>query len=141
MPALLVVLLVVVPLAELYVLIQVGHVLGAPLTILLLLLDSALGAWLLRREGRRTWAAFRTATTQGAVPTREVADGALVLLGGALMLTPGFVTDVVGVLCVLPPTRALLRRRLVAYAGRRLLTPRRPGADGSGTIDGEVLDP
>jgi UPF0716 protein FxsA len=139
-PALLVVLLVVVPLVELYVLIQVGSVIGAPLTILLLLLDGVLGAWLLRREGRRTWAAFRTATAQGAVPAREVADGALVLLGGALMLTPGFVTDIVGVLCVLPPTRALLRRRLTAYVGRRLLVPRPPGR-GSGTVDGEVVDP
>ncbi len=141
MPALLVAALVVVPLVELYLLIQVGQVIGAPLTLVLLLLDSLLGAWLLRREGRRTWTAFRDATARGAVPAAEVADGALVILGGALMLTPGFVTDLVGILCILPPTRRLLRRRLTAYAARRLLQPgsRRPGR--GRVVESDPLDP
>ena len=110
MPAVLVALLVVVPLVELYVLIQVGQVIGALWTVAVLVLVSVLGAWLLRREGARTWRAFREATAGGRLPAREVTDGALVLFGGALLLTPGFVTDVAGLLLVLPPTRAVLRR-------------------------------
>ena len=110
MPALLVLALVVVPLVELYVLIQVGQELGALPTIAALVVVSLVGAALLRREGRRTWQAFRDATARGRVPGREVADGALVLFGGALLLTPGFVTDLVGLLLVLPPTRAVVRR-------------------------------
>ena len=121
MPVLLVVALVVVPLAELYVLIQVGQVIGAGWTIALLVLVSLVGGFLLRREGRRTWTAFRDASARGVVPAAEVADGALVLLGGALMLTPGFLTDVVGLACVLPPSRRVLRRSLTSFAAKRLL--------------------
>ena len=128
MPLLLVA-LVVVPLVEIYVLIQVGQTIGAPWTIALLVVMSLLGGYLLRREGRRAWAAFRAATGRGSVPAKEVVDGALIVFGGALMLTPGFATDVVGLLCVLPPTRVLLRGRLTAYATRKLLGgPRRPGS-------------
>ncbi len=115
--------LVVVPLVELYVLIQVGQVVGAGWTVLLLVVDSLVGGFLLRREGRRTWAAFRAASSRGAVPGAEVADGALVILGGALMLTPGFVTDAFGLLCVIPPSRTALRRALLSYAARRVLRP------------------
>ena len=134
MPALLVVALVVVPLAELFVLIQVGQVIGAGWTIGLLVLDSLIGGYLLRREGRRTWVAFRAATTRGSVPANEVADGALVLLGGALMLTPGFLTDVVGLACVVPPTRRVLRRQVLqrgrAASARRSSRASRPSAAG-----------
>ena len=133
MPALLVVALVVVPLVELYLLIQVGQVVGAAWTIVALVLVSLLGGYLLRREGRRTWAAFRDASVRGTVPAAEVADGALVLLGGALMLTPGFLTDVVGLACVLPPSRRVLRRSLTSYATRRLLRGGR-GRPGPGRV-------
>ena len=136
MLGLLVVALVVVPLLELYVLLQVGQVVGAGWTIALLVLMSLLGGFLLRREGRRTWTAFGAASARGSVPTAEVADGALVLLGGALMLTPGFLTDVVGLACVLPPSRRLLRRTLTSYAARRLLRGR-PGPPGR-TVDHDV---
>ena len=126
MPALAVALLVV-PLLELYVLIQVGQVIGALWTVVALLAVTVLGAVLLRREGSRTWRSFQTATATGRVPGREVADGALVMLAGAFLLTPGFLSDVVGLALLLPPVRALLRGRLVAYATRRLLAapPRR----------------
>lgn len=149
MPALLLVALIVVPLLELFVIIQVGQQIGALPTILLLLAVSLLGAYLLRREGRATWRAFREASAQGSVPTRQVVDGALVLLGGALMLTPGFLTDAVGLLCVLPFTRAALRGLLTRYAGARLLGAvgvrpgrrRGPGRGSPGVINGEVLPP
>jgi UPF0716 protein FxsA len=110
---------VIMPLVELYVLIQVGHVIGVLPTLGLLVLVSFLGAWLVKREGAKTWRAFRLAMQEGRVPARETADGALVIIGGALLLAPGFVTDVLGALCVLPPTRALVRRLLVAVGGRR----------------------
>jgi UPF0716 protein FxsA len=79
------------------------------------------GTWLFRREGRRAWAALREAIAAGRVPAKEVADGALVVVGGAFLLSPGFVTDVVGLLCVLPPTRAFLRRALTGVVRVRLL--------------------
>lgn len=123
MPLLLVVAFIVVPLVEIYVLIQVGQLIGVLPTVLLLLADSVLGAALVRHEGRRTWGAFRAALSAGRVPAKEVADGALVVFGGALLLTPGFTTDVLGLLCILPPTRAFLRRRMTGVVTRRLGVP------------------
>jgi UPF0716 protein FxsA len=120
---------VVMPLVELYVLIQVGHVIGVLPTIGLLVLVSFLGVWLVKREGTRTWRAFRQAMAEGRVPARETADGALVILGGALLLAPGFVTDVLGALCVLPLTRGLVRRLLLAVTAGRFLGPVRDGQD------------
>ena len=120
MPVLIVFALIVVPLLELSVLIQVGGAIGVFPTIALLLLMSVLGASLLRREGARAWRSLGLALQQGRLPAREVADGALVILGGALLLTPGFVTDAVGLLCILPPSRAVLRQVLTGLAARRL---------------------
>lgn len=118
---LLLVAFVVVPLVEIYVLIQVGRVIGTWWTILLLVLDSLIGSWLVKRQGTRAWRALRTALEQRRMPHRELADGVLILLGGTLMLAPGFVTDLFGVLCILPPTRALGRRLLGGVIGRRLV--------------------
>jgi UPF0716 protein FxsA len=123
MGAFLVVVFIVMPLVELYVLVQVGQAIGVLPTIGLLLVVSFLGAWLVKREGLRTWRAFRAAMAEGRVPGRETADGALVILGGALLLAPGFVTDVLGALCVLPPTRSLLRKAFLAAGTRRFLGP------------------
>lgn len=120
MPLLLLVAFVVVPIAELYVLIQVGQVLGVLPTLALLVADSALGAYLLRREGAKAWRALRAALADRRIPGREVADGALVVFGGALLLTPGFLTDVLGLLCILPPSRAVLRRALTGVVSARL---------------------
>ena len=119
MAALLFVLFIVVPIAELYVIVQVGQAIGVLPTIALLLVDSVLGAWLLRREGARAWRAFQLALEEHRLPAREVADGALVLFGGALLLTPGFLSDLLGLLCLLPPTRAGLRGVLTALVARR----------------------
>src|SRR3954463_1282233 len=87
---------IVVPLAELYVIIQVGEAIGVLPTIGLLLLDSILGSLLMRSQGRLTWRRFSEALAGGRIPARETIDGALVLLGGAFLLTPGFLTDVIG---------------------------------------------
>jgi UPF0716 protein FxsA len=114
---------IVVPIVEIYVLIRIGTWIGLWPTVALLLLDGFAGAWLFRHEGRRTWAAFNAALRQGRFPGREVADGALVLIGGTLLLTPGFVTDVVGAFFLLPPTRRVARRVLVRILRGRLGLP------------------
>ena len=112
-------LFVVVPLAELYVIIQVAQQIGIIWTIALLLADSVIGTMLMRSQGRTAWRRFNEATAAGRVPAREVADGALIILGGAFLLTPGFLTDIIGFLLLIPPTRALFRRSIVALFARR----------------------
>jgi UPF0716 protein FxsA len=111
---------ILVPLAELAVLIAVGDVIGLVPTLVLLLVVSLAGAWLAKREGLAAWRRFQLALAEARVPTVEVADGAMILLAGALLLTPGFLTDVVGILLLLPPTRALARRLAPRLAQRRL---------------------
>ena len=112
----LVFLFILVPIAELYVIIQVGHVLGVLNTLALLVLISFAGAWLMKREGLGAWRRAQQQLDRGTVPGREVVDGALILLGGALLLAPGFITDAVGLLLLLPPVRAGVR----GFARRRL---------------------
>jgi len=113
-------LFVTVPLAELYVILKVGDTIGIGWTILLLVADSLLGSWLLRSQGRAVWRRFNEILAQGRVPHREVVDGVLVIFGGAFLITPGFLTDIVGLLLLLPPTRAVIRRLLAQRLGRRV---------------------
>lgn len=119
MPLLLIVLFIVVPIAELYVIIQVGELIGVLPTLILLLADALLGSWLLKHQGRGAWRRFNEAIAARRFPGREVADGVLIVIGGTLLLTPGFITDVVGVFFLLPPTRALTRGLLRRYAAGR----------------------
>ena len=141
---LLALLFVVVPVIEIYVLIQVGQVIGAWWTVLLLIADGLLGSYLMRHQGRRAWAALRQALDEHRLPARELADGALILVGGTLLLTPGFVTDVFGLFCVLPFTRPTARRLLTGFLTRKVLagqgaqTRQRPGPDS--VVQGEVVD-
>jgi UPF0716 protein FxsA len=109
---LLVVLFIVVPIAELFVIIQVGQLIGVVPTLVLLLADAVLGSMLLKHEGRGAWRRFNEALAQRRFPGREVADGVLIVIGGTLLLTPGFLTDILGLFLLLPPTRALARRLL-----------------------------
>lgn len=115
-------LLIVIPLLEIYVLIQVGDVIGVPLTIVALLTVSILGAWLLKREGLATWRRVRETMARGAMPTAELTDGVMIIFGGALLLTPGFVTDIVGFLLILPPTRRPLKGAFRRLLGGWFLT-------------------
>jgi UPF0716 protein FxsA len=133
----------VVPIVEIYVLIQVGQVIGAWWTVLLLIADSIFGSWLLKREGVRAWRALQVALTEGRMPGRELADAALIVFGGTLMITPGFVTDVVGLVAILPFTRPLARRVLTAIVARRVTVVRnvpRPEPPDD-VVRGEVVDP
>jgi UPF0716 protein FxsA len=119
MALLLVLLFIVVPIAEIYVIIQVGQAIGALWTILLLIADSILGARLVAWQGRSAWRRFQDAVAAGRMPHNEVLDGVLIVLGGALLLTPGFITDVFGIWLLLPPTRALTRRAVIRSVRRR----------------------
>ena len=133
----------VVPIVEIYVLIQVGQVIGAWWTVLLLIADSIFGSWLLKREGVRAWRALQVALTEGRMPARELADAALIVFGGTLMISPGFVTDVFGLLAILPFTRPFARRVLTAVVARRVTVVRnvrRPGPPDD-VVRGEVVDP
>ena len=124
--------LLVVPVAEIALIIAVGKVIGGWQTLALLLVESALGAYLVKREGRRTWQALRVALNTGRMPGRELADAALVLIGGTLLLTPGFLTDIAGFFFILPFTRPITRAWLQGVVERRLVHK-------SGIIRGEVV--
>jgi UPF0716 protein FxsA len=115
----LLVIFIVVPLAELYVILQVGEAIGAPLTILILALDSIIGSLLLKSQGRVVWRRFNETMAAGRIPHREVIDGVMVIFGGAFLITPGFITDVVGILLLLPPTRFVMRKFLIRALGGR----------------------
>lgn len=115
----LVLLFILVPIAEIYVIIQVGQAIGPWWTIALLIADSILGSMLMRSQGRAAWRRFNAALAEGRPPAREVLDGMLVIFGGAFLLTPGFISDIFGVIFLLPPTRALARRFIVHSVLRR----------------------
>jgi UPF0716 protein FxsA len=147
MPAVLFVLFVVTPLIELFVLIQVGQLVGALPTVVALLVISVVGAVLVKAEGLRAWVRFRAAVQEARLPAKEVVDGALLLLAGALLLTPGFVTDGIGLLCLLPPSRALINRALRSRVRMSMGLGSIPGRDDrprthddGGDLDVEVVD-
>lgn len=118
----LIALFLVVPFVELYIILEVvGPALGAPLTIALLAADSVIGALLFKSQGRSVWRRFNRTMSEGRVPHREVVDGVLVIFGGAFLITPGFVTDIAGILLLVPPTRAVIRRLLIRRLGRRVV--------------------
>jgi len=114
----------VLPFVELFVILQVGHAIGALNTIALLVLVSAIGAWLVKREGLAVLRRAQDRVQSGAVPGKELVDGVLILFAGALLLTPGFLTDVVGVLLLLPPVRAVVRGAATRQLRRRTLGSR-----------------
>jgi UPF0716 protein FxsA len=129
----LLVLFIAVPLAELYVILKLADdVLGLPLTIALLALDSILGSLLLRSQGRRAWHRCNAVLASGRVPHGEILDGVLVIVGGALLLTPGFLTDILGLALLIPATRALARRVVQAALRRRVVAGVTAAAGGLG---------
>jgi UPF0716 protein FxsA len=129
--AILVALFIVVPIVELFVIIKVGGAIGVLPTLFLLLFGSFAGAMLLRHQGRGAWRRFNEALAQRRFPGKEVADGALIVVGGTLLLTPGFITDFVGLLLLVPPTRALVRAGLRRFMLGRFAVVGASGAGGA----------
>jgi UPF0716 protein FxsA len=111
---------VVVPLAELYVIFKVGDAIGILPTLAILVLDSLIGSMLLKSQGRTVWRRFNETLSEGRVPHREVIDGVLVIFGGAFLITPGFITDIIGILLLLPPTRSAFRGLATRRLGTRV---------------------
>jgi UPF0716 protein FxsA len=138
-PLFLIVLFIVVPIAELYVIIQVGEAIGLWPTLALLLADALLGSFLLKHQGRGAWRRFNEALAQRRFPGKEVVDGLLIVVGGTLLLAPGFLTDIVGLLLLIPPTRAIVRRLLRRFTVGRFLVVGMPG--GGGPARGPSGDP
>ncbi|MGL5865691.1 MAG: FxsA family protein [Dermatophilaceae bacterium] len=143
--------LLIVPVVEIAVIVAVGRAIGGWQTLGLLVAESLLGAWLVRREGSRAFVALREALRSGRMPSRQLADAALVLVGGTLLVTPGFATDAIGFVFILPATRPLARRWLDGVVARRVVAPtgswgprratRRPGpGDEPDVVAGEVVD-
>ena len=106
---LLVLIFILVPIAELYVIIKIGGAIGILPTLALLVADALLGSFLLRHQGRAAWVRFNRALAENRLPHKEVFDGVLIIFGGALLMTPGFITDIFGLVLLIPPTRALVR--------------------------------
>lgn len=131
--------LLLLPVIEIAVVVRVGQEIGAPWTIGLLLAITLLGAWVVKREGSRAWRALREASTTGALPATELTDAALVLIGGTLLLTPGFVTDVIGLFFVLPFTRPLARNVIQTIVGRQVVKLQQQGP-GPHVVRGEVVE-
>lgn len=101
----------IIPFIEIYVLLQVGGIIGAFPTVFLVVFTAVLGAWLLRRQGFATWQRFQSCLQQGTLPAYEMIEGPILLVGGALLLTPGFFTDILGFACLIPA----LRRKIAQY--------------------------
>jgi UPF0716 protein FxsA len=101
----------IIPFAEIYLLLQVGGIIGAFPTILLVVFTAVLGAWLLRQQGFATFQRFQESLAQGVIPAYEMVEGPIILVGGALLLTPGFITDIIGFACLIPQ----LRRKIAQY--------------------------
>jgi UPF0716 protein FxsA len=132
----LVLIFILVPIAELYLIYLVGDAIGVWQTLLLLAADSVLGSLLLRSQGRSVWKRFNDALATGRMPHREVVDGVLVIFGGAFLITPGFLTDILGLILFIPPTRSAVRRLVMRRIGRRVEV----GSRGRGDVDGTATE-
>src|SRR5512136_2028772 len=109
----------IIPFAEIYLLIQVGGIIGAFPTILLVVFTAVLGAWLLTQQGFATFQRFQESLARGEIPAYEMIEGPIILVGGALLLTPGFFTDILGILCLIPVTR----RKIAGYLAEKYIFP------------------
>ncbi|MFU8788799.1 MAG: FxsA family protein [Methylobacter sp.] len=103
--------ILIIPFAEIYLLLQIGGIVGVFPTILLVVFTAVLGTWLLRQQGFATFQRFQASLAQGVIPAYEMIEGPIILVGGVLLLTPGFITDMIGFACLVPQWR----RRIAQY--------------------------
>ncbi len=134
------ILLILWPVAEIFVAIKVADAIGVLATVLLLIAGWPLGAWALRSRGRAAWRRLASVVAAGRTPGREVLDGALVVAGGALLMVPGFITDVLGIVLLLGPTRAVMRRLLVRNLQSRVVVRAARRAGSSDDVDSTAHD-
>ncbi len=106
-------LFLLIPMLEIYLLIEVGGIIGALPTVFMVVFTAVLGVWLLRIQGFSTLARVQATVAQGGIPAMEILEGAVLLLAGALLLTPGFFTDAIGFLCLIPSLRRAVIRRVL----------------------------
>jgi UPF0716 protein FxsA len=141
---LLAVLLVAIPILEVWLLVKVGQQLGLLPTVLILIAEAIIGALLMRHEGSRAWKALNDAFTQGKVPTGELADAALILVGGILLMLPGFLTDIIGFVFLLRWTRPVARKIIAFFVARRIsrlgIPVMRARLDTENLIHGETVE-
>lgn len=129
------ILFLLVPILEITLLIQVGSVIGAPLTILCVVLTAVLGAYLLRQQGLSTLARFQQSLAQGEVPATQMLEGIVLIVGGALLMTPGFFTDAIGFACLFPLTRMGIVKYLVKHSKMQVMGGHTQGGFGQSPFD------
>jgi UPF0716 protein FxsA len=138
-------LLIAIPILEVWLLVQVGQQLGLLPTVLILVAEAIIGVLLMRHEGSRAWKALNEAFTNGKVPTGELADAALILVGGVLLIVPGFLTDIIGFLFLLRWTRPVARKIIAFFVARRInrlgISVMRARLDTENLIEGETEQP
>jgi UPF0716 protein FxsA len=141
---LLAVLLIAIPILEVWLLVQVGQKIGLLSTVLILIAQAIIGVLLMRHEGSRAWKALNDAFTQGKVPTGELADAALILVGGVLLMLPGFLTDIIGFVFLLRWTRPVARKIIAFFVARRInrlgIPVMRARLDTENPIEGEPVE-
>jgi UPF0716 protein FxsA len=129
----LILVLIIVPAADFVLLLAAGGRIGWLLTLALAVLTGIIGAGLAKQQGMRTWFEIRRALSRGQLPSAPLLEGAMILFAGAVLLTPGFITDTVGFLLLVPPSRRWLAKRVVAHFQKRMQsTQRQQSTDGNG---------
>lgn len=141
---------IIVPFAEIMLLLKVSQYIGAMTTVGLVLLTAFLGVNLLKRQGLSTLSKFQQRLQSGQIPAQEMVEGMLIAFSGALLLTPGFITDTIGLAGLLPPVRALIAKRILksgkGFIGMSTFSAqtgfRQPGSpfESGNTVDGEIID-
>ena len=130
------ILFLVVPFVEIYLLVEIGARIGAPWTILLVVLTAIVGAQLVRIQGLATWQRFQASLARNELPATALLEGLCLLIAGALLLTPGFFTDAAGFACLIPPFRRVLIRRFLQRSVWKVAQGRAQAPDSSEPLDG-----
>lgn len=131
------IIVLIIPFAEIYLLLQVGGIIGAFPTIFLVVFTAVLGSWLLKQQGFATLQRFQASLAQGTLPAYELLEGVLILLGGALLLTPGFITDMIGFTCLIPQLRSKIAKYVVDNKLIQTIHPFQPKAAEKDVLEGE----